>query len=449
MNLVLADLEKYMQGAIPSLIATSSAAGMPDVSYLSHVFVVDTCHVVLSNQFFSETTKNLRSRPLATLLVVDGDNIKQYILDITYVGPLSDGSLFDYMAAQARADCTRVGLSNMMRVRNVDLFRVTNISVVPAQTPSLEKVGPRLPSSLKAVSRVLKNIVTKRDTEGLVDATLEALRSELQMTHVILLALDADHIHLSAIGSRGYKATGIGSTVVLGEGTIGVAAATGHPIRVTDLSRSARLSAAVALPQLDTNMRRRVAVPGLPNALSQIAVPIIVSGRVKGVFFAESAARMAFSVEDEAALSIISEQFGLLWGISSKMNSADRATTTADIKEGPLGALTEAVYYDHDHSVFINGEYVIKGVAGKLLYYMLRQRELTGKSQFCNRELRRESSFNLPRLKDNLETRLLLLRRRLEEKNLSIYLQHSGRGEVTLQVKDEFSLKMASGRRKL
>ena len=72
MSLRLSDLASCFEGVIPSIIATASADGMPNISYLSHVVRVDDAHVALSNQFFAKTAANVRANPHVTLILVDG-----------------------------------------------------------------------------------------------------------------------------------------------------------------------------------------------------------------------------------------------------------------------------------------------------------------------------------------------------------------------------------------
>lgn len=98
------------------------------------------------------------------------------------------------------------------------------------------------------------------------------------------------------------------------------------------------------------------------------------------------------------------------------------------------------IHHRYDDSLFINGTYVVKGVAGALMRLMLARYLAEGQSLFTNRELRLSVAARLPGIKDNLETRLLLLRRRLEEKHVPIRLIRAGRGCVRLEAEAEVEL---------
>ena len=92
-----------------------------------------------------------------------------------------------------------------------------------------------------------------------------------------------------------------------------------------------------------------------------------------------------------------------------------------------MGPALHVRHYRSNDSVFINNAYLIKGVAGAILWKLLRDGQ-HGRNDFTNRELRLDASLRLPDVADNLEARLLLLHRRLAEQCPQLRIQKTGRG---------------------
>ena len=415
-----------LEGIAASMLCTCDDEGMPNASMISQVHWVDDDHVALSYQFFNKTRTNLLATRMASVLVNDPVTLAFYRLDLDYVETRTSGPLFETMKAKLAGIASHHGLEKVFRLLGSDVFRVVRIDEVAP--PSVPPSGRSI-SLLAAARACVEELSRCHDVDELADAVLDGVTRDLGILNAMLLIAEHDG-RLFALGSRGYLVSGVGAEILPGEGVIGVAAREGVPIRIghfnADYRYGAALGAAARSAGLLAEEPPGVPFPGLGTPHSQIAVPVAARGRVFGVLFAESDEILRFDHETEDALVLIANQLGAIMALL-EIEEADDALPAE--KPGSASDGTVCVrHYPFDDSVFLDHDYLIKGVAGAIFWRLMRECSRTGRTDFTTRELRLDPSLRLPDHAENLDARLVLLRRRLEEKDARIRIEKTGRG---------------------
>lgn len=429
MSITLESIRRCFEGAQPAQIATCASDGTPNVAYLSQVHYADSEHVALSFQFFSKTRENVLANPFAQAQVIDPATGIQYQLALQYLRTETGGPLFEYMKARLAGVASLTGMSKVFRLRGSDVYRVLDIQCTEPAAPECGAMSTNRMPALRACSERLAKCA---DLSSLLDELLAGLARLFGIEHAMVLVLDAANNRLYTVASLGYAKSGAGSEVALGAGVIGVAAQQQTPIRIAFLTGDYAYSRALR-ESLGEDGEKEIPFPGLVEPHSQLAMPIIASDRLLGVLYVESEQKLRFTYEDEDALMALAGQLGFAMQLFEQNSESgdDPPVVSAALVSG--GAEVVVKIYPADNSVFIDGEYLIKGVAGAILWQLLSG-HAQGRNEFSNRELRLDTSLRLPDISDNLEARLILLQRRLAERCPYLRIEKTGRGRFRLVV---------------
>ncbi len=430
----LTSLRAALEGAIPSEIATCDAGGIPNVSVISDVHFVDQTRVAISYQFFSKTRANILANPHATVLLKHPKTCAQYRLYLRYLHTEHEGPLFETMRAKLAGIASHEGMSGIFKLLGADIYHVEEAEIVRGD---LLPLPPPHAPLLAALRHSLPRLKAARDLDSLIATLLTALRSEFRLPHVMLLMADESGERLFTVASQGYEESGVGAEILPGQGVIGVAARERTPIRIAHATREylygRAIRDALRASPMSARLETEIPLPGLADSGSQIAVPILKDERLLGIIYAESPEAGRFGYDEEDALMILAAETAIaietLQGETEEPLLPGRAEATAG-----TGAPMLVRHYAADDSVFIDDEYVIKGVAGAILWFILSEHQKSGRLEFSNKELRLAPQIRLPEFSENLEARLILLRRRLAERDQSIALDKAGRGRLRLNL---------------
>ena len=447
--LTLHGVRRVLDGGIPPTLCSASTEGIPHVNLLSHVEYVDTRHVALTFQFFNHSRENILATRRASLMVEDPRTGGGLAMQLRYERTETEGPVFERLRAKLAGIAAHSGMESVFRLRGADIYEVLDIAPLYPGAP-LATLLPRcdLAAGARAVSARLAEC---DDLALLPQVAMDGLRQELAVRHAILWLLDAQRQTLFALASMGYPQPGVGAELPLAEaGLVGVAVREGVALRIGHMARMYRYGRTLHQIAADQGWvdGQPIALPGLATPCSQLAMPLRARGKTVGALLVESESDQFFGYDDEDALAVLAAQLAQALVTlqraeldarpqaprDARVNSPaqsgqqadERVTGKSELKSGqPL----HLRYFPRDGTVFIDGQYLIKGVAGAILWKLASDALRTGRWDFSTRELRLAgSTLGLPDIQDNLGVRLLLLQRRLADWGGPLQIQKLRRG---------------------
>ena len=275
-------------------------------------------------------------------------------------------------------------------------------------------------------------------------------RRVLGYSQSLFLLLDEAGGRLFTIASHGFDEEGIGSEVKVGKGIIGMAAARATPMRVGNLRQMGKYSRTVVRSFEDDGHVRRPRLrdarcPGSPTPRAGWRCRPWRWASSSGCSASTAATRLPSAAADEAYLGVVATMLANAVEIERAQERAadDDPGAAGRTQTGPGAAdadghavpSTRVRFFAVDGSTFLDDDYLIKGVAGRILWSLLRSPHTTsGRVEFTNQEVRLDPTLELPEFRDNFESRLILLKRRLDERGAPVRIEKTGRGRFRLLV---------------
>ncbi|RPH63547.1 MAG: GAF domain-containing protein, partial [Acidobacteria bacterium] len=175
-------------------------------------------------------------------------------------------------------------------------------------------------AELQILQRVSSQINSTLDLDEIYELALRTMDELFEFHHTVILLVEPDGETLRVVASRGYENQAIGGRVRIGTGVIGVVAQRRKMLHVSNLGQQRAYAAAQRRQMMKAGRGDELSdaapVPGLHNAESQIAIPLLIRNELIGVFSIESPLQRTFSEHRRGLFLIVANQ------IASAINNA-------------------------------------------------------------------------------------------------------------------------------
>ena len=164
---------------------------------------------------------------------------------------------------------------------------------------------------IEIIEKVASQISKTLNLDAIAKTMLISMEEYFDFKHSMILLLDNSESSLKVIATHGYREEGIGAEVKIGVGVIGMVAKKKRLMRMANLGAQKQYMQAIRQqiqPSEDTVVEEEISLPGLKNAESQVAIPMLIEDELIGVFSVESDQVNIFDKSDELIIKILANQ---------------------------------------------------------------------------------------------------------------------------------------------
>ena len=175
----------------------------------------------------------------------------------------------------------------------------------------LKKVLDRKTKEFEIIKQISSQINKTLDVNLIASAMLNAMDEFFGFKYSMILLVDEKMQKLNVLATHGYEIKGIGASVKLGVGVIGIVAKKKKMMRMANLGMQRSYMKAIKsqiTAEEKNKLGNEVELPGLKNAESQVAIPMLFNNELIGVLSVESEKVNIFNNSDELLIGILANQ---------------------------------------------------------------------------------------------------------------------------------------------
>ena len=168
---------------------------------------------------------------------------------------------------------------------------------------NLEEILERKTKELEIVQRVAVALNASNEVKTIALLMLQLMEEYFDFQHSILLVLRPEEGLLEVVATHGYEVDNLGKTIRVGMGVIGMVAKKQRLMRMANLGAQRKYMQAISKNTGNEAVAGQIV--GLPDAESQVAIPMMAEDRLLGVLSIESKKINFYNPQDETLVTTL------------------------------------------------------------------------------------------------------------------------------------------------